>query len=129
MVAHRRGERQRKTLALGLTQGYRVFEALFGLEAQGFDGCTQCKELLFSLTHQRHENATLTSTTAAKAPHDLGEGVLQALGLVVELGSLAGALLRDVVDERERFFCALYSVVASVTRWLPCSLGKVSMRR
>ena len=81
------------------------------------------------MTHQRHEDATLTSTTAAKAAHDLGEGVLQALGLVLELGGPVVALLRDVVDERERFFCALYSVVASVTRWLPCSLGKVSMTR
>ena len=31
--------------------------------------------------------------------------------------------------ERQGFFCALYSVVASVTRWLPCSHGKVSMTR
>ena len=106
-----------------------MFEVRLGLAAQGFDGFPQCKELLFSLTHQRHEDATLTSTTAAKAAHDLGEGVLQALGLVLELGGPAVALLRDVVDERERFFCALYSVVASVTRWLPCSLGKVSMTR
>ena len=106
-----------------------MFEVLLGLEAQGFDGFPQCKELLFGLTHQRHEDATLPSTTAAKAAHDLSEGVLQALGLVLELGSPAVALLRDVVDERERFFCALYSVVASVTRWLPCSLGKVSMTR
>lgn len=68
------------------------------------------------MTHQRHEDATLTSTTAAKAPHDFGEGVLQVLGLVVEWGGPAVALLRDVGDERERFFCALYSVVASVTR-------------
>jgi len=106
-----------------------VCEVLLGLEAQGFDGFPQGKELLFGVTHQRHEDATLTSTTAAKAAHDLGEGVLQALGLVLELGGPVVALLRDVVDERERFFCALYSVVASVTRWLPCSLGKVSMTR
>ena len=32
-------------------------------------------------------------------------------------------------DELKGFFCALYSVVASVTRWLPCSHGKVSMTR
>ena len=51
-------------------------EVLLGLEAQGFDGFPQGKELLFGVTHQRHEDATLTSTTAAKAAHDLGEGVL-----------------------------------------------------
>ena len=93
-----------------------MFEVRLGLAAQGFDGFPQCKELLFGLTHQRHEDATVTSTTAAKAPHDLGEGVLQVLGLVVELGGPAVALLRDVGDERKCFFCALYSVVASVTR-------------
>jgi hypothetical protein len=38
------------------------------------------------------------------------------LGLAVEVGAPAAALWGDVVDERERFFGALYSVVASVTR-------------
>ena len=104
-----------------------MFEVLLGLEAQGFDGFPQCKELLFGLPHQRHEDATLTSTTAAKAAHDRGEGVLQVLGLVLEWGGPAVALLRDVVDERARFFCAFYKVGASVTRWLPCALGKVSL--
>ena len=79
-------------------------------------GVTQCQELSFGLTPHGHEDATLTSTTAAKAPHDLGEGVLQAWDLVVEWGGPAVALLRDVGDERERFLCALDSVVASVTR-------------
>jgi hypothetical protein len=41
MVAHRRGERQGETLALGLTQRYRVFEALLSLEPKGFDGFPQ----------------------------------------------------------------------------------------
>ena len=68
------------------------------------------------MTHQRHEDAPLTSATAAKAPHDLGEGVLQVLGLVAEWDGPAVALLRDVGDERKRFFCALSSGVASVTR-------------
>ena len=34
------------------------------------------------------------------------------------------AVMED--DELEDFFWALYSVAASLTRWLPCSLGKVS---
>ena len=116
MVAHRRGERQRETLTLRLAQGDRVFEALLGLEASGLNGLTQCKELVFGLTHQRHEDAPLPSATATKAPHDLGEGVLQVLGLVVEWDGPAVARLRDVGDERKHFFCALDSVVASVTR-------------
>ena len=56
------------------------------------------------MTHERHEHAPLPSTAAAKATHDLGEGVFQVLGLAVELGGPAAPLLRDVVDERERFF-------------------------
>src|SRR5262245_31683261 len=72
---------------------------------------------------------TVAATAAAKATHHLGEGVLQVGDLAVELRGPVATLLRDVVDERERFFCALYRVVASVTRWLPCSLGKVSMTR
>ena len=104
MVAHRCGERQEETLALGLPQGERVFEAFLGLQAKGCDGFTQCKELLFGLTYQCHEHASLTSTAAAKAPHDLCEGAFQVLGLAVELGGPAAALLRDVVDELKRFF-------------------------
>ena len=83
MVAHRCGERQEETLALGLPQG---------------------KELLFGLTHQGHAHASLPSTAAAKTPHDLCEGVLQVLGVAVELGGPAAALLRDGVDELTRFF-------------------------
>ena len=37
-----------------------------------------------------------------------------------------GALCGDGCDELEDFFWALYNVAASLTRWLPCSLGKVS---
>ena len=43
-------------------------------------------------------------------------GVLQVVDLAVEWCGPAAALLGDMVDERKRFFCALYSVVASVTR-------------
>ena len=106
-----------------------ALEALLGSLGQGGNGTATFQQLLFSLAHQGDEDFALAATLAAKAAHDLGEGVLQALGLVLELGGPVVALLRDVVDERERFFCALYSVVASVTRWLPCSLGKVSMTR
>jgi AhpD family alkylhydroperoxidase len=49
--------------------------------------------------------------------------------LALEHGGPVTALRDDVVEERERFLCALYRVVAAVTRCRPCALGKVSMTR
>jgi hypothetical protein len=103
-VLHRCGECEDETLALGLTQGQCVGEAFLGLQAQGGDGFPQGQELLFGLTYQCYEDAPLPSTAAATAPHDFCEGVFQVLGLAMELGGPAAALLRDVVDELERFF-------------------------
>jgi hypothetical protein len=130
MGAQRRGERQRETRTLRLPQGARGFEAFLGLEAEGLHGLTQCKERLFGLTHARHEDAPVTSATAAKAPHDLGEGVLQVWGLVVEWEGPAGALLREVGDERKRFFGAFYRVVASGTaKPMSMTCGPLRARR
>jgi hypothetical protein len=42
------------------------------------------------------------------------------------MSSLSRTLLRKLREELEDFFFALYKVAASLTRWLPCSLGKVS---
>ena len=42
---------------------------------------------------------------------------------------LGGALRGYGRDDLEDFFWALYRVAASLTRWLPCSLGKVSTTR
>jgi hypothetical protein len=71
---------------------------------------------VFGLSHQLHEDSTLASTAAAEGTHHLFDLLCEALGLAVEVGAPAAALLGDVVDKCERFFCALYSVVASVTR-------------
>jgi hypothetical protein len=49
------------------------------------------------------------------------------MGLALHLCGPAAASLGDPSNHHEGFFCALYNVVASVTRWLPCSHGKVSM--
>ena len=76
----------------------------------------QFQELLFRVAHQLDEDLPLAATASAKTPHDLGELLRQASGLALEHGGPVTALRDDVVDERERFFCALYSVVASVTR-------------
>ena len=116
MVAHRHGEGKGETLTLGLTQGERLFEALFGLEGKEFDWLAACQELLFSMSHQLDEDMPLAATAAAKTPHDLGEFLREASGLALECGGPVTARRDDVVDDRERFFCAVYSVVASVTR-------------
>ena len=52
MVAHRRGEGKGELLTLGLTQGTRLVEALYGLEGQDFDRRTEGQELLFRVAHQ-----------------------------------------------------------------------------
>ena len=110
------GERKAETLVLSITQGDGVVEALCGLESKGFNRLTKGKELLFRLSHQRDENLPVSSTASSKTTPDLFECLREVSGLALELGSPMAALLDDVVDEFERVFCALYSVVASVTR-------------
>jgi hypothetical protein len=100
MVAHRRGEGKGETLTLGLTQGARLFEALFGLESKGFDRLTECKELLFSVSYQLDEDMSLAATASAKTTHDLREFLREASGLALERGGPVTALRNDVVDER-----------------------------
>jgi hypothetical protein len=103
-------------LTLGLTQGGRLCEALLGLEGKGFDWLTKCKELLFRVSYQLDEDMPLTTAASAKTTHDLRECLREVSGVALERGGPMTALRDDVVDERERFFCALYRVVASVTR-------------
>jgi hypothetical protein len=99
MVAHGRGERQRETLALAFTQGECVGKILDGLEAKSFDRFTQFQELVLGLPYQCHEDSPLTSTTAAKAPHNLCEFLREVARLALELGGPAAALLGDVGDD------------------------------
>ena len=80
------------------------------------DGLPQCQELPFGVALELHVDMPLAATAAAKAPHDLRELLFQVLSLALEGRRPAATLLDNVLDECERFFCALYSVVASVTR-------------
>ena len=57
------------------------------------------------------------------------EVVLELLRLRLQRRALGGALRGYGRDDLEDFFWALYRVAASLTRWLPCSLGKVSTTR
>jgi hypothetical protein len=116
MVAHRCGERQAETLVLSITQGDGVCEALLGRESKGLDRLPECKELLCRLSHQLDENVPMASTASSQTTHDLFEFLREGSGLALELGRPLAPLRGAVVDEFERFFCALYRVVASVTR-------------
>jgi hypothetical protein len=87
-----------------------------GLVAKGLDRFPQVQEPLFGLSNQLDEDVTVATTAAAKASHHFCEFLPEVLGLALELGRPATALRSDVRDEFEAFFCALYSVVASVTR-------------
>jgi hypothetical protein len=128
-AAHRRGERLGETLALGLAERGRPVQELLSLVPKVGDGLAKLQELLLRVAYQFHKDVPLPSALAAKAPHDFFQLLVEGLGLPREARGVAAALLRDVFDELQGFFCALYSVVASVTRWLPGAEGKVSIRR
>ena len=70
----------------------------------------QGQELAFGWPYQLREDAAVSSTAAAKPTPDLCQFLRAALRLAVELRGPAAALLRDVGDERKRFF-------APSTRW------------
>jgi hypothetical protein len=63
------------------------------------DRLTECKELLFRLSHQLDENLPVSSTASSKTTHDLFEFLREVSGLALELGSPLATLLGDVVDE------------------------------
>ena len=116
MGTHRRSELTGKPLALRIMQNCRLLKTLLGLSVIGVDRFPQSQELLFSVANELDEDATLATTTSAKASHHFFEFLPEVLSLALELGRPATALISDVRDEFEAFFCALYSVEASVTR-------------
>src|SRR5712691_628851 len=84
---------------------------------------------MFGVTDQLDEDFALASALAAEAAHDLLQGLAHRTHLGAQGLGRWGPLTGDTLDEAQHFFWALYRVVASVTRWLPCSEGKVSMSR
>ena len=99
MGAHRRAQLTGKTCALRLTQRLCLFKTLLGLLGKGFDGLAKCQEVLFGLAHQLDKDMRVASAAAAKAPHDFVDLLLEAVGLLLELGRPAAALVCDVLDE------------------------------
>src|SRR6516165_4680905 len=99
-----------------LTERRRLFQRRLSLLSKRGDVFAQIKELLFGLANQFDEDFALATTAATKAAHDFAEALLQVLHVGVQSRAATTARLGDVDNEVERFFCALYSVVASVTR-------------
>jgi hypothetical protein len=80
----------------------------------------------FRLPDQTHKDFPLAAALPPKAAHDLGKIELELLRLRLQGRALGTAMVRTLRNDLEDFFFALYKVAASLTRWLPCSLGKVS---
>jgi hypothetical protein len=87
-------------MTLGLTQGERLFEALFGLEGKALDRRPACQELLCRMAHQLDDNMPLAATASAKPSHDLGALLRAASGLALECGGPVSARRDYVVDDR-----------------------------
>src|SRR5215471_14370138 len=129
MTVHRHVERLGQTLACSIAQRCRLRQELLGLLAHRGDRLAQFQELLFRVAHQFHEDVPVPAALTPKATHDFGDLLVEAVGLALHRCGPMAASLGDPGNHGEGFFCALYNVVASVTRWLPCSHGKVSMTR
>jgi hypothetical protein len=93
-----------QTLALGLTPPAVVVQALSGLLAPGINGLPQGSQVPFGVAHQRDEDFALASTLAAKAAHDLLQGLAQFLRLLTQGLGRRGALARNRLDEAKEFF-------------------------
>jgi hypothetical protein len=102
--------------ALGLTEGGRLGEEIGRFLCPGLHATAHVQQSLFSLAHQLDEDFALAPALPAKAPHDLLEVLAQLMHWVCQCGGGESALPGDPLDELQAFFCALYSVVASVTR-------------
>ena len=105
-----------QALALGLTEGRRVEQECFRLLGPGLNGPPEVQQVPFGLAHQRDEDFALAPALPTKASHDLVQGLTQLTSLMVQRGRGERGLLGDPFNELERFFWALYNVVASVTR-------------
>ena len=104
-------------------------QVLLGCLCQGQDVLPHLKQMLFDLVYQLRKHFTLPAALPAKPAHELLEDVLEAVSLGLQRRGPGRSLVGKVRDDLEDFFGALYSVAASLTRGLPCSLGNVSTTR
>ena len=82
----------------------RLLEGLVCLLRERGDGAAKCSQLRFGLAHEFHEDFALTSALAAKATHDFGDLLVEAVGLAVQLHSPATAPLSNPFNQLESFF-------------------------
>ena len=82
----------------------------------GLNATAHVQQALCSLAYQRDEDLALAPALPAKATPDLLEVLAQLMHLVCPCGGGESALPGDPLDALQAFFCALYRVVASVTR-------------
>ncbi len=101
-------------------------QARLGGPRQRQDRLSHLQQVRLRLAHQGHQHVAHPPALAPEAAHPLREVVLELLHLGLQCRASGGALRGDGRDDLEAFFGALYSVAASLTRWLPCSLGTVS---
>ena len=89
-----------------------------GVRPQRGARLTQLQEGLCRVAHQCHEDVPVPAALATTAAPDFFQLLLEALGVVRERRGSGGGDVGSCVPQLERFFCAFYRVVASVTRWL-----------
>src|SRR6266850_8318017 len=118
-----------QALPLALSQLRRALHVRLRGPRQQPHRLPSLQQLLFRLAHQRHKHFPLAAALPAKAAHNLGEVMLELLCLRLQRRARDRAVSGEVGNDLEDFFFALYRVAASLTRWLPCSLGKVSTTR
>src|SRR6266508_2486149 len=117
------------TLTLALSQMRRALHTRLRRLSKRHDLVPGRKQLLFRLAHQGHKHLALAAALASEAAHNLLEIVLELTRVGLQCRSRGSAPIGHMLDDLEDFFLALYRVAASLTRWLPCSLGKVSTTR
>ena len=105
-----------QTSTTGLIQGRGLAQEVLRLLGPGGHGTAQCKPRLFGLTHQRAEAFAVAPTWAAKAPQDLLPRLVERLSGGLQSRGRDRARRAEAFEEVQEFFCALYRVVASVTR-------------
>ena len=64
------------------------------------------------MPHQAHKDFALAAALAAKAAQNLGEVALKGLRLRLQRCALGAAVVRNLRNDLEDFFFALYKVAA-----------------
>ena len=91
-------------LPLVLRQGRRALHVLLRGLSKRHDLLPGLQQLPLGLAHQHHKHSALAAALAAKAAHNLDEGLLELPGLSFQPLALGGALVGEVGNDLEDFF-------------------------